>query len=56
MEEAIKLAPHNKDVEYFALALKLGCAIWSNERDFKKQEVVKVLSTKELKDLLEENP
>ena len=55
LEEAIKLAPHPKDVEFFALALKLGCAIWSNEKDFKKQGVVRVLSTKELKDLLEEN-
>jgi predicted nucleic acid-binding protein len=42
------MRPHLKDVEYFALALKLDCPIWSNEKAFKKQSRVKVISTKEL--------
>jgi predicted nucleic acid-binding protein len=46
--EAKKLAPHLKDVEYFALALKLDCPIWSNEKAFKKQSKVKVFSTSDL--------
>lgn len=49
--KAEKLAPHSKDVPYFALALHLGCAIWSREKDFKKQGEVKVYSTPELVDM-----
>src|SRR3989344_1719764 len=32
---------YDKDVPIFALALKLGCAIWSNESGFKRQSSVK---------------
>ena len=46
--EAKELAPHLKDVEYFALALKLDCPIWAQEKAFKKQQVVKVFSTSDL--------
>ncbi len=49
--KAEKLAPHSKDVPYFALALHLGCAIWSREEDFKKQDGIKVYSTPELVDM-----
>ena len=51
-EEAKEIAPHSKDLQYFALALKFGFPIWSNEEDFKKQSVVKVFSTRELKEFL----
>lgn len=50
--EARGLAPHLKDVEYFALALKLDCAIWSEEKAFKKQSEVKVFNSRELVELL----
>ena len=50
-DEAEKLAPHSKDAPYFALALHLGCAIWSREKGFKKQSGVKVYSTPELVDM-----
>ncbi|MBI2541351.1 hypothetical protein HYV80_01400 [Candidatus Woesearchaeota archaeon] len=49
--KAEKLAPHAKDAPYFALALHLGCAIWSREEDFKKQGEVKIYSTPELVDM-----
>jgi predicted nucleic acid-binding protein len=49
--KAEKLAPHSKDVPYFALALHLGCAIWSREKGFKKQNKVRVYSTPELVDM-----
>lgn len=54
-EKAQKLSPHksNKDTPYFALALKLECAIWSNEPAFKGQSSVKVFNTKELRGSLE---
>lgn len=48
LSEGLKLAPHPKDVEYFALALKFDFPIWSNEKAFKKQSIVKVFSTSDL--------
>ena len=49
-----QLSPHrsDKDIPYFALALKLDCAIWSNEPSFKQQSKVEILNTKELKEIL----
>ncbi|MBN2517441.1 MAG: hypothetical protein JXB14_01210 [Candidatus Altiarchaeota archaeon] len=51
MEKARNLSPDPNDSEYFALALKLGCPIWSNDKALKKQDVVRVYSTKELSEL-----
>jgi predicted nucleic acid-binding protein len=45
---AKKITPDPKDMEYFALALKLNCGIWSNDKKLKKQNKVKVYSTKDL--------
>jgi len=49
--EAKHLAPHDKDVPIFALALKLNCAIWSNELAFKQQDHIKALSTRDMIEL-----
>ncbi len=47
--KAGKISPDSKDVLYVALALKLNCAIWSNDRQLKeKQNEVRVFSTMEL--------
>lgn len=48
ISDAKEISPHSKDIEYFALALSLNCAIWSDEKSFKKQPKVKVYSTSEL--------
>ncbi len=37
-----------KDIAYFALALKIKCPIWSNDKELKKQQAVKIYSTEEL--------
>lgn len=52
--KARPLAPHksDKDLPYFALALKFNCAIWSNEPAFKEQSSIKVFNTKDLRDKL----
>jgi len=42
------ISPDPDDVAYFALALKLKCPIWSNDKELKKQNVVKIYSTEEL--------
>ena len=46
--EAEKISHDEKDVLYFALALKLKCGIWSNDKKLKTQNKVKVYSTEDL--------
>ena len=49
--EANTISPHGKqtkDDSYFALALSLNCAIWSDEKAFKQQSKIKVFDTSEL--------
>lgn len=48
IEEAEKISPDERDVLYFALALKLKCGIWSNDKKLKKQSKIKIYSTEEL--------
>jgi len=50
VEKAKQISPDKNDAEYFAIALKLNCAIWSNDKRLKEQDKVKVYSTKELID------
>lgn len=52
LAEALKVSPDKDDVDYFALALKLDCSIWSNDKKLKKQDRVKVYSTEDLVELL----
>jgi predicted nucleic acid-binding protein len=37
-----------KDVVYIAVALKIGAKVWSNDKRLKKQEIVEVLTTKDI--------
>lgn len=55
VEDAREISPDKDDVQYFALALKSGCAIWSNDKALKRQSVVKVFSTEDLLKVLEES-
>ena len=49
IEKAEKISPDAKDVVYLALALKLRCSLWSNDRDLKeKQNTIQVCSTEDL--------
>ncbi|MBU1005820.1 MAG: hypothetical protein KJ561_08360 [Nanoarchaeota archaeon] len=49
ISEAKRISPDIKDSDYFALALKLKCPIWSNDSDLKdKQTKIQVYSTKDL--------
>ena len=49
IEKAEKISPDEKDVPYLALALKLRCGLWSNDKDLKeKQNKVQVYSTEDL--------
>ena len=51
IEEAETLTPDPDDMAYFALALKLNCAIWSNDKKLKEQNKIKVYLTHELSKL-----
>lgn len=55
IEKAKLISPDIKDSMYFALAQKLNCSIWSNDKRLKAQKKVKVFSTDELKVMLYEN-
>lgn len=48
LNAAKALSPDPDDAPYFALALKTGAAIWSNDKLLKEQIVVKVYSTYEV--------
>lgn len=48
MPKALQACPDKKDAPYFAVALKLGCPLWSNDYALKKQDNVAVFSTAEL--------
>ena len=48
LKEGAAISPDPDDAEYFALALKLNCPIWSEDKVLKKQSKVKVYSTSEL--------
>jgi len=50
--EAEKISPDKKDSDYFALALKFDCAIWTNDKKLREQERVKIYSTEEINELI----
>jgi predicted nucleic acid-binding protein len=59
LPEAKEISPHvdeRKDDPYFALAVSLNAAIWSDEKAFKEQSKVKVFSTREMVELLGTKP
>ena len=52
-KEAKQISPDPDDVLYLAVALSLGCALWSNDKDLKEgQSRVLVVTTEELTKLL----
>ena len=51
VEEAEKITPDPDDMAYFALALKLNCAIWSNDKKLKEQDKIRIYHTHELTEI-----
>jgi predicted nucleic acid-binding protein len=47
IKKASDICPDKDDTEYFALALKLNCPLWSNDKRL-KQDSLKVLTTSEV--------
>ncbi len=52
LPKAKEICPDEYDEEYFALAFKFNCPIWSNDKKLKEQNKVKVYNTIELINLL----
>ena len=48
VKEAKNITPDPDDMAYFALALKLKCPIWSNDKKLKEQNIIKIYHTHEL--------
>lgn len=46
--DAERLAPHEKDEPYFALAIATNASIWSDETAFQNQDSVPIYTTDEL--------
>src|SRR3989344_4295199 len=49
MKGAESLISHKNDAPFLALALELNIPIWSNDKHFKEQSLIKVFTTEELK-------
>lgn len=54
-KEAQKITPDQNDFHYFALALHLRCPLWSNDKELKRQDIIKVYSTEELRQMFKQN-
>mgnify|MGYP001558410915 CR=1 FL=1 len=48
IEKVEKIAPDKDDCDFLALAYKNEYTLWSNDKLLKNQEIVKIISTKEL--------
>ena len=48
LEEAEKISIDQKDISYVALSLKLNIPIWSNDKDLKKQNKIKIISEEKI--------
>jgi predicted nucleic acid-binding protein len=54
LEHAMHISVDPDDIDFFALALKFSCPIWSYDRHLKLQSEVKILETKDVLDLIRE--
>ncbi len=52
LKEAESFSPDKTDAEFFALCLKNGCFLWSNDSILKQQNKIKVLSTEEIIEIM----
>jgi predicted nucleic acid-binding protein len=53
LDRAMELSPDPEDADFFALALKLKCPLWSEDRLLKSQTAVEIYSTSELAKVFE---
>ena len=54
LKKASKLIDDVDDISFIATALALNCSIWSDDKHFQKQKEIKVFTTKQIKELINE--
>jgi len=52
LDSALEISPDPNDIDFFALALKLNLPIWTNDRLLKNQNKIKIITTKNMLNLL----
>ena len=52
LKKALKISPDPDDLDFFALALKLKFPLWSNDLLLKKQDKIRIPTTKEILGLI----
>ncbi|MDO8467858.1 MAG: PIN domain-containing protein [Nanoarchaeota archaeon] len=52
LRQAFEISPDPDDIDFFALALKLNCPIWSNDKKLKDQDKIKVYSTGDILNII----
>lgn len=53
IKRAQRASPDPKDIPYFALTLRIGGRIWSDDKKLKEQDKVSTITTTELLELLD---
>ena len=53
LEKADQISPDPDDSIYFAIALKIGASIWTNEKRLQKQNIVNIYTTSDILYLFE---
>ena len=53
IKKADKISPDPDDSIYFAIALKIGASIWTNEKRLQKQDQIKIYTTSDLVEIFE---
>lgn len=48
LRKSLKISPDKNDIDFFALALKLKCPLWSNDKLLKRQDKIKVYNAQEI--------
>jgi len=52
LKEALRISPDPDDLDFFALALKFNLPLWSNDLLLKKQNKLKIFTTREVLGLI----
>ena len=47
------ISPDKEDIDFLALAYKENCMLWSNDKILKNQQLIKIISTTDLLQILE---
>jgi len=55
IDKTKEITPDENDTEYLALAFKMNCSLWSNDKILKEQKYIHIVNTSELIKLLSDN-